>query len=90
MNPLLTSLRTNDVVVIISNDGTAPISGVDIVATNTQTERASTASSTTNLENVVILESAWDVGNIEPKSSRNLTATIFVPENLKVTLYVFQ
>ncbi len=83
LEPFLTSLRTNNVVIVIANDGTAPISGVDIVATNTQTERASTASSTTNIENVVILESSWDVGNIEPKSSRNLTATIYVPENLK-------
>ncbi len=83
LDPFLTSLRTNDVVIVISNDGTAPISGVDIVSSNTQTERASTASSTTNIENVVILESNWDVGNIEPKSSRNLTATVYVPENLK-------
>jgi hypothetical protein len=71
------------VVIVISNDGTAPISGVDIVSANTQTEMASTASSTTNIENVVILESNWDVGNIEPKSSRQLTATVYVPENLK-------
>ena len=81
--PFLTSLRTNDVVIEISNDGTAPISSVDVVATNTQTEIASTASSTTNVENVVILESNWDVGNIEPKSSRDLTATVYVPESLK-------
>jgi hypothetical protein len=82
-NPILTSLQTNDVIVLISNDGTAPISSVDIVATNTQTEMASTTSSTTNIENVVILESNWDVGNIEAKSSRELTATVYVPENLK-------
>jgi hypothetical protein len=56
---------------------------VDVVSTNTQTERASTAASTTNVENVVILESNWDVGNIQPKSSRQLTATVYVPENLK-------
>ena len=56
----------------ISNDGSAPISSVDIVGSgNTQTEMASTTSSTTNMENVVILESNWDVGNIEPKSSRH-------------------
>ena len=83
LEPFLTSLKTNYVVIEISNDGTAPISGVDIVSANTQTEMASTASSTTNIENVVILESNWDVGNIEPKSSRNLTATVYVPENLK-------
>jgi hypothetical protein len=35
------------------------------------------------MENVVILESNWDVGNIAPKSSRQLTATVYVPENLK-------
>ena len=83
LEPFLTSLKNNDVIIIISNDGTAPMSSVDIVATNTQTERASTASSTTNIENVVILESNWDVGNIEPNSSRQLTATIYIPENLK-------
>jgi hypothetical protein len=83
LEPFLTSLKTNNVVIEIANDGTAPISSVDIVASNTQTERASTASSTTNVENVVILESNWDVGNIEPKSARYLTATVYVPEGLK-------
>ena len=83
LEPFLTSLKTNNVIIEISNDGTAPISGVDIVSANTQTEMASTASSTTNIENVVILESNWDVGNIEPKSSRQLTATVYVPESLK-------
>ena len=81
LEPFLTSLRTNDVVIEISNDGTASMSGVDITATNTQTELAS--SSTTNVEKVVILESSWDVGNIEPKSSKYLTATVYVPESLK-------
>lgn len=83
LEPFLTSLKTNEVIIEISNDGTAPISSVDIVTTNTQTEMASTATSTTNVENVVILESNWDVGNIQPKSSRYLTATVYVPENLK-------
>ena len=83
IDPFLTSLKSNNVVIEISNDGTAPISGVDIVATNTQTELAATSSSTTNVENVVILESNWDVGNIEPKSSRQLTATVYIPEGLR-------
>ncbi|MFB5623494.1 MAG: COG1361 S-layer family protein [Nitrosopumilus sp.] len=82
-DPFLTSLTTNNVVIEIANDGTAPISGVDIVATNTSTELASTSSSTTNVENVVILESSWDIGNINPKSARYLTATVYVPESLK-------
>jgi len=83
IEPFLTSLRSNDVVIVIANDGTAPISSVDITATNTQTELASTSSSTTNIENVVILESSWDVGNIDPKSSKLLTATVYVPGELK-------
>ncbi|AJM91381.1 MULTISPECIES: hypothetical protein [Nitrosopumilus] len=83
LDPFLTSLRTNNVIIEISNDGTAPLSSVDIVASNTQTERASTTASTTNVENVVILESNWDVGNIDPKSARHLTATVYVPEGLK-------
>jgi len=83
LDPFLTSLRTNNVIIEIANDGTAPISSVDIVASNTQTELASTSTSTTNVENVVILESNWDVGNIDPRSSRHLSATVYVPEGLK-------
>ena len=83
IEPFLTSLKTNNVIIEIANDGTAPISGVDIVSSNTQTERASTAASTTNIENVVILESNWDIGTINPNSSRELTATVYVPEGLK-------
>jgi hypothetical protein len=83
LDPFLMSLKSNNVVIEITNDGTAPLSSVDILATNTQTEIASTSSSTTNVENVVILESNWDVGNINPKSSRYLTATVYVPGNLQ-------
>ena len=82
LEPFLTSLKSNNAVIEIANDGTAPISGVDIITTNTQTELTST-SSTTNVENVVILESSWDIGNIDPKSARYLTATVYVPEGLK-------
>ena len=83
LDPFLMSLKSNNVIIEISNDGTAPLSGVDITATNTQTELASTSSSTTNVENVVILESNWYVGNINPKSSRQLTATVYVPGSLQ-------
>ena len=83
LDPFLMSLKSNNVVIEIANNGTAPLSSVDILATNTQTEIASTSSSTTNVENVVILESNWDVGNINPKSSRYLTATVYVPGNLQ-------
>ena len=83
LEPFLVSLQSNNVVVEIANDGTAPLSSVDIVAINTQTEIGSTASSTTNIENVVILDTNWDVGNIEPKSARHFTFTVYVPDHLK-------
>ncbi len=35
------------------------------------------------MENVVILESSWDIGNIDAKSARYLTATVYVPQSLK-------
>lgn len=83
LEPFLTSLKSNDIVIEIANDGTAPISSVDIIATNTSTELASTSSSTTNVENIVLLESSWDIGNINPKSAKHLTATVYVPEGLR-------
>ena len=83
LQPFLTSLKSNNAIIEISNDGTAPISNVDIVATNSQTELASTSTPTTNLENVILLESNWDIGNINPKSSKQFTATIYVPDTLK-------
>ena len=82
LDPFLTSLKSNNVVIELSNDGTAPLSTVTIVATNTQAESGTSSSSTTR-SGVVILESNWDVGNIAPKSSRYLTATVYVPANLK-------
>ncbi len=82
LEPFLTSLQSNKVVIEISNDGTAPLSSVDVVAT-TLAESAPGTPSATNVASVVILETNWDVGNIEPKSAGYLTATVYVPENLK-------
>ena len=81
LDPFLISLKSNNVVVELSNNGTAPLSTVSIVASDTGTEPTTT--STTTRSGVVILESNWDVGNIAPKSSRYLTATVYVPANLK-------
>ena len=83
IEPFLTSLQSNNVIIEIANDGSAPISGVDITATNTQTELASTSSSITNVENVVISESSWDLGHIDANSAQYFTATVYVPESLK-------
>ena len=80
---ILTSLQVNHIVIEISNDGTAPISGVDIVAKNTDTAISSTTTSVTNVENVVVLDSNWDIGHIDPGTSKYLEADVYVPESLK-------
>jgi len=89
LDPFLTSLQTNHIVIEISNDGTAPISGVDIVAKNTETTISSTTTSVTNLENVVVLDSNWDVGHIDPGTSKYLEVDVYIPGSLKdETLHV--
>ena len=83
LDPFLTSLKTNHVVIEIANDGTAPISGVDVVAQNTQTAIASTTASVTNIEKVVVLSSNWDAGHIDPGQRKYLEAEVYVPASLK-------
>jgi hypothetical protein len=82
LDPILTSLQTNHVVIAIVNDGTAGISGVDIQLANTQSERASTTQSVTNVENVVILNSDWNVGSIDAGETKYLEFDIYVPGTL--------
>jgi len=83
LNPFLTSLQQNHVTIEISNDGTAPISSVDVGLQNTQSERASTTQSITNVENVVILNTDWEIGKINPKSKKLIELDVYVPESLK-------
>ena len=83
LDPFLTSLQTNHVVIEVSNDGTAPVSGVDIILQNTEGTISSTAQSVTNVENVVVLNTNWDGGHIAPGSSIFIEADVFVPETMK-------
>ena len=81
--PFLTSLQQNHVTIEISNDGTAPISSVNVVLQNTQSERASTTQSITNIENVVVLNTNWEIGEIAPNSKKQIDLNVYVPESLK-------
>ena len=82
LDPFLTSLKQNHVTIEVSNDGTAPISSVDVALENTQSERASTTQSITNVENVVILNTDWEVGEIAPNSKKFIELEVYVPESL--------
>ena len=79
----LTSIINNNVVIEISNAGSAPLNNVDIVLQNDQTSVASTSSSVTNLENVIFDQTHWDVGTIDPQSSVTFSLKVFVPETIK-------
>ncbi|MSS86135.1 MAG: hypothetical protein CK526_03910 [Thaumarchaeota archaeon] len=79
----LTSLKSNNFVVNIINDGTASISGVDVTIDNVQTSLSANTASITNIENVLILETSWDLGNIPEKSSNSFIMDVYVPESLK-------
>ena len=83
LDPFLTSLKQNHVTIEVSNDGTAPISSVDVALQNTQSERASTTQSITNVENVVILNTDWEIGEIAPNSKKLIELEVYVPESLK-------
>ena len=83
LDPFLTSLQTNHIIIEISNDGTAPISSVNIGLKNTQSERASTTQSITNIENVVILNTDWEIGDIEAKSKKLIELDVYIPASLK-------
>ncbi len=83
LDHILTSLQTNHIVIEIANDGTAPISGVDIQLANTQSERASTTQSITNVENVVILNTDWDIGSIGAGEKKYLEVDVYIPGTVK-------
>jgi hypothetical protein len=83
LEPFLTSLKENHIVIEISNDGTAPVSGVNIVLVNTQGTISSTSQSVTNIENVVVSDSNWEIGHLPAGSTKYLEVDVYVPESLK-------
>lgn len=76
MDQFLFSLQPNTVRIQIINNGTAPLSNVDV---RTPDEALSQGSS---LGSVVVYESSWDLGNVGPSSSETITMTAYIPETL--------
>ena len=79
LDPFLYSLQKNHVTIEISNDGTAPISGVEVELQNAQGTISSTSQSVTKVENVVILNSNWEIGQIAPGTTKSLDFDVYVP-----------
>lgn len=85
VEPILTSIKINPVMVEVSNSGTAPISNVDIVLENLLTSISSPDQSITSLPifNVIFDQIHWDIGTIDPNSNKRFSFNIYVPEKLK-------
>lgn len=83
LNPFLTSIKNNDATIEVSNTGTAPLSNVKVILQNTQTAVSATANPTTNVESVVFDQNEWDVGTVDPKSSKKFSFKVFIPENVR-------
>ena len=75
LEQFLFSLQSNVVRIQITNNGTAPLSNTDIDTPDNMVAGP-------GLENVVVYESSWDVGNIEPHSSTYIEMTVYIPETL--------
>ena len=80
-DPFLMSLQVNTVRIEIANAGTAPLSNLDISTLESDTQM--TQNIRPSIENVVVYESSWEVGNIDPISSQYIDVTVYVPETLK-------
>ena len=78
MDQFLFSLQPNTVRIQLTNDGTAPLSNTDVRTP----DAAMSPDVPLNLENVVVYESSWDVGNIAPLSSEYIEMTVYIPETL--------
>lgn len=78
MDQFLFSLQPNTVRIQLTNDGTAPLSNTDVRTP----DAAMSPDASSNLENVVVYESSWDVGNIAPLSSEYIEMTVYIPETL--------
>ena len=80
---ILTSVKLNHVIMEIKNEGTVPISGVVLKLNNGVSEIASTSQSITNIENVVVSGSQWDIGDVKPGMTKNVELDILIPDTLK-------
>jgi len=82
LTPYITSITNNEVVIKISNGGSAPLSNVDVILLNNETSVTATSKSK-NLENVIFDKTHWDVGTIDANSAKSFRFNVFVPENIK-------
>ena len=74
------SLQTNTVRVQVTNDGMAPLSNAEVTVLGANVIGQGDVS-----ERVVLSESYWDIGNVEPGGVVNIDIHAFIPEKRGVT-----
>ncbi len=79
-NPFVQPESNNEVTVQVLNNGTAPLNNVDITISPLSTN--TTVDSMSNLQNIVIDQHHWNIGNVASDSSQQFSFNIFVPPNL--------
>lgn len=77
-NAFLTSLQTNTVSVRITNEGTAPLSNADVTIRVPDVG----GQTMTPTEQVVVYDSHWDIGNVEPGGFVDIEVRVYVPETI--------
>jgi hypothetical protein len=79
-NPFLKPSSNNDVVIQISDSGTAPLNDVDIVIQRDQ--NTGTTTDTSNLQGIVLDQNHWKVGTVQPGSSNTFSIKSFIPQSI--------
>jgi hypothetical protein len=77
-NSFIQPESNNQVTVQVFDSGTAPLNNVDITL-NTQFNSSGTSS---NLQNVVIDQHHWNIGNVAAQSTNTFSFNIFVPPDV--------
>jgi hypothetical protein len=77
-NTFIQPESNNQIVVQISNNGTAPLNNVDI----TLATQSNSTTGSSNLQKVVIDKRHWNIGTVDAMTTKTISFNIFVPPDL--------
>jgi hypothetical protein len=75
------SISNNQINIIVSNTGTAPLSNLEIQI-DSNPEIFLAQNSITNLENVVFDVTRWNIGTVMPNSETTFSLNAYIPKNI--------
>lgn len=80
VNPFMQPASNNQVIVRVSDNGTAPLNNVDIVLSALAGN--SSGGSVSNLQNIVIDQHHWNVGTVTPGNEKTFSFNAFIPQDV--------